>query len=51
VVSIIVANMMPNAVPASSPARRQSRKLLLNDPKIGFDRCEVSARLIGLLQC
>jgi len=46
VVSIIVAKMMPSAVPAHSPARRQSRKLLLIDLKLGFDQGEVGARLI-----
>jgi hypothetical protein len=50
VVSIIVAKMMPSAVLASSPARRQSGKLLLNDLKIGFDRGEIDARLIRLPQ-
>jgi hypothetical protein len=34
--------------PGSLPARRQSRKLLLNDLKIGFDRGEIGARLIRL---
>jgi hypothetical protein len=38
IVSFIAAKMMPGAVPASSPARRQSRKLLLNDLKIEVDR-------------
>jgi len=36
VVSTIVVEMMPSAVPASLPARRQSSKLLLNDFEIGF---------------
>ena len=36
--------------PGSLPARRQSRKLLLNDLKLGFDRGEFGARLIRLPQ-
>jgi hypothetical protein len=38
--SIIVAKMMTRAVPASSWRVRQSRKLLLNDLKLGLDRGE-----------
>ena len=36
--------------PRLLPARRQSRKLLLNDPKLGFDRSEIRAHLIRLPQ-
>lgn len=32
--------------PCLLPARRQSRKLLLNDLNIGFDRGEIGPRLI-----
>jgi hypothetical protein len=50
VVRIIVAKMMPDGGLRQFPARRQSRKLLLSDLTIGFDRGEIGARLIRLPQ-
>jgi hypothetical protein len=44
-------DMMPERGPHCLPVRRQPRKLLLNDLKIGFDRGEIGARLNHLPQC
>jgi hypothetical protein len=50
VVSIILAKMMPSAVPASSRRVGSARKLLLNDLSLGFDRGKIGSRLIRLSQ-
>jgi hypothetical protein len=44
------AEIMSSAVLASSGRVRESRKLLLNDLKLGFDRGEIGERSIDVSQ-